>query len=343
MRLNLIGNGFDLYHGLPCAYYHFACYLAKNDPDFYVEMARMFGFKYMRYLGFPEDDAVFIADDLFWKTFEEKLGELDTTWLEESLLDDLGLEYPDDPVELEIPEVANSQAIVQKFTEWIVNTVNTSGNFETIKDMIGSNLLALNENDYYINFNYTQTLEEVYDISFSRVFHIHGECDLDAMGDIPALVVGHGNKKNIEKLEKRIKEIEDDGYYLSSQEVKNRMSEYEAELHILKDLRKNVDSLIVEMIHNLELRSINPDEIWIWGLSCGEVDKPYIMKLKSLFPGVKWEFSYFNESEKERRKEFVEELGLTNVEYFHFANNEANRISEMLITENNIEELEKVF
>ena len=43
------------------------------------------------------------------------------------------------------------------------------------------------------------------------------------------------------------------------------------------------------------------------------------------------------------REEFVEELGLTNVEYFHFANNEANRISEMLITENNIEELEKVF
>lgn len=342
MRLNLIGNGFDLYHGLPCAYYHFACYLAKNDPDFYVEMARMFGFEYKRYVGFPEDDTEFIADDLFWKTFEERLGELDPTWLEGSLLDDLGLEYPDDPVELEIPEVTNSDAIVQKFTEWIVSTVNTNGNFGTIKDMIGSNLLTLNKNDYFINFNYTQTLEKVYGISYSRVFHIHGECDLNDLEDDPALVVGHGNKENIEELEERIKEFEDSGYYLSSQEVKNRMSECEAELHILINLRKNVDSLIGEMIRNLKSHNIEPDEIWIWGLSCGEVDKPYIMKLNRLFPSVKWVFSYYSEGEKEWRKQFAEELGLVNVEYFHFANKDADIISERLIIENNIEELEKV-
>lgn len=341
MRLNLIGNGFDLYHGLPCKYFHFACYLAKYKPEFYTEMANMFGFKYIRHLGFPEDNVEFVADDFFWKTFEEKLGELDTTWLEESLQDDLGLEYPDDPVEVEIPEVANSQIIVQQFTEWIVNTVNTNANFEVIKDMMGSNLLTLNKNDYYINFNYTQTLEKVYGISYSRVFHIHGECDLDVSEDIPALVVGHGNKENIERLEEKITEIEDSGYYLSSQGVKNRMSEYEAEVHILKDLRKNVESLIVEMVDNLKSHNITPDEILVWGLSCGEVDKPYIRSLNSMFPSAKWVFSYYDKKEKEERKELAEELGLVNVEYFLFANTYVDFISERLIIENKIEELHK--
>lgn len=29
MRLNVIGNGFGLYHGLPSLYYYFGCFLAK--------------------------------------------------------------------------------------------------------------------------------------------------------------------------------------------------------------------------------------------------------------------------------------------------------------------------
>ena len=42
--LNIIGNGFDLYHGLPTSYYYFACYLLANDETFYDELANMYGF-----------------------------------------------------------------------------------------------------------------------------------------------------------------------------------------------------------------------------------------------------------------------------------------------------------
>lgn len=33
MRLNIIGNGFDLYHGLPSLYYYFGCFPAQNYVD----------------------------------------------------------------------------------------------------------------------------------------------------------------------------------------------------------------------------------------------------------------------------------------------------------------------
>lgn len=114
MRLNIIGNGFDLYHGFPCLYYYFGCFLVKHYLNFYEEMSQMFNFPCYRHVGYEEVEP--FVDNIFWQTFEESLGELDSTWMEESLIDDLGLEC-DDPVDIEIPEVANAESIKKKF--WI--------------------------------------------------------------------------------------------------------------------------------------------------------------------------------------------------------------------------------
>ncbi|MEK8746646.1 AbiH family protein, partial [Escherichia coli] len=35
MRLYIIGNGFDMRHGLPTGYKHFKSYVEKNDQDLY--------------------------------------------------------------------------------------------------------------------------------------------------------------------------------------------------------------------------------------------------------------------------------------------------------------------
>lgn len=32
-NLNVIGNGFDLYHGLPTSYYYFACYILSTNEE----------------------------------------------------------------------------------------------------------------------------------------------------------------------------------------------------------------------------------------------------------------------------------------------------------------------
>lgn len=337
MRLNLIGNGFDMYHGLPCSYFYFACFLAEKYYDFYVEMAKMFGFRYGISRGYPFDDIDgVIIDDIFWKTFEERLGELDSLWLEESLQDDLGLEIDDPPVKLDIPEEANSRIINEKFCEWVINTVNTSENFKIIKENIGDNKLKLSKKDYYINFNYTQVLEEIYGIDSSRINHIHGECYVHESNDNVSLIVGHGNDESIEYIQAQIDELEKDEYYIFNQALMNRMTEYETELQILRDLRKNVSFLKSDMMRDINFKGIVPEEICVWGLSCGEVDRPYIEELVKSFPKARWKFSYYSDDEKQERERFAHEVGIVDVDLFELKNPDDKYIREQMVKINNI-------
>ena len=335
MRLNIIGNGFDLYHGLPCSYYYFGCFLAKYYPDFYVEMSQMFGFSCYRSVGYEEVET--IVDNIFWRTFEERLGELDSTWMEDSLMDDLGLEC-DDPVDIVIPEVANAESIKKKFCDWIRMTVNTEENYRIVKSKIKRKKCKFSTEDYFINFNYTQTLQEVYKISNSLVYHIHGQCAFDE--EECDLIVGHGNVEAIRNLEKRIGEIESETYYLADQGVRNRLNEYKCERSILQDLRKNVGSLLYDLNFILDYKGLDVEEIWVWGLSCGDVDKPYIEFLRDRYPDAKWKFSYYDENEKSARERYAAEIGLdeSQVNYFKLNNSNSVDILEEIVLENDIEE-----
>lgn len=333
MRLNIVGNGFDLYHGLPCKYYYFGCFLAKNYYHFYEEMSKMYNFTYCKLVGYEEVETY--VDDIFWKTFEERLGVLDPTWMEGSLMDDLGLEN-DDPVDIEMPEESNSERIKEKFCEWIRVTVDLTENYKTIKSKIGKEKLKLSKRDYYVNFNYTKTLEEIYKIPESHVFHIHGLCD-DERGS--NLIIGHGNDEAIRWLDERINEIKNETYYLAEQSERNRLNEYKCEQLILSDLRKNVESLIEDLRYELDYAKINVDEIYVWGLSCGEVDRPYIKFLQEKYPSAKWKFSYYTIEEIAAREKLVEKLGLENVEYFELNNPNAEEICQDLVLQNGIEEL----
>lgn len=101
------------------------------------------------------------------------------------------------------------------------------------------------------------------------------------------LIVGHRNVDAIRDLEKRIGEIESETYYLADQGVRNRLNEYKCERSILRDLRKNVESLLHDLNFTLDYKRLDVEEIWVWGLSCGDVDKPYIEFLRDRYPDAK--------------------------------------------------------
>ena len=42
-KLYVIGNGFDLHHGLPCSYSDFEVWLQENRPNVYRNMNRIYG------------------------------------------------------------------------------------------------------------------------------------------------------------------------------------------------------------------------------------------------------------------------------------------------------------
>ena len=162
--LCLLGNGFDLYHGLPCDYYYFGCYLIKHYPDFYAELGRMYDFKVMARKPISDEIEWAVEYQLFWRYFEERLGKLDPLWLEDSLMDDLGLEYPDDAVDIEIPEITNADTIKKYFTEWVTDTLNTDFAMKVIEQKLENKKLEFAQDTYFVNFNYTPILEVMYQV-----------------------------------------------------------------------------------------------------------------------------------------------------------------------------------
>ena len=109
-NINIIGNGFDLYHGLPTRYYYFACHVLSQDEEFYDELAEMYGFTKGVMHQFIEELDRGIDDYGYWNEFERKLGLLSSNWIEYSLQDELDLEYPD-AVDLTIDRSSNVEKI----------------------------------------------------------------------------------------------------------------------------------------------------------------------------------------------------------------------------------------
>ncbi|MDO5151106.1 MAG: AbiH family protein, partial [Oscillospiraceae bacterium] len=321
----IIGNGFDLYHGLPSSYYYFGCYLVDHYEDFYVVMGNMYNFKTYSYRMHEEPEPA-IQYNLFWSDFEVNLGHLDSSWLECSLIDNLDLEWNEDAVELEVEGTENAKIVKDYFVEWVCKTLDTPIGFDIVEKSICENKLSLPGNSYFINFNYTSSLERLYKISEEDIFYIHGK----ANDDNPSLVVGHDNNQGINDLEKQIEEKESDLYSSYNQAMLNRINELKAEKKILENLYKPTSSIISDI--EIKLNGKHFEEIYVYGLSCGSVDIPYIKCLKSMFPEAKWHFSYYDEKEKEARKSLVDQvIEPDNATYFEFKNDNAAIIEQEII------------
>lgn len=146
--LVVVGNGFDLAHGLKTSFTDFRSWLINHDQG--------------RFLQSMEDIfyGLYDADkNKLWSEFESALGKVD--------IDDIHLEYQeifkgkdvfDDIIE---PTVL---FIGMNFTAWIKD-INT----QFVKPK-----LSLPKDALYLSFNYTDTLESVYGIPQKQICHIHG-------------------------------------------------------------------------------------------------------------------------------------------------------------------------
>jgi len=340
MRLNIIGNGFDLYHGLPCSYYYFGCYLISNHEDFYKEMAKMYGFAMGKTVGTYRDfELEWGVEDFFWREFEKHLGDFDSGWVEDTLQDDLGLEN-DDPIDLDLTEYENSGLIKQMFAEWVYETLDKEENYNVIKRNLRNNAakLKFDNEDCFINFNYTHILEEIYNVETDRILHIHGEC-LTGEGD--ELVIGHSNDERIEIVTELLEKYEENDY---DQASRNRKNEYRCILANLKDLRKDVTSNIFSCNYFLN-RQKEVTEVCVYGLSFGEVDIPYLKNIRNKYPNAKWKVSYYSLGEKREKAEILQtilNLPEKNFELFEFSNPCSDKITREIVKLQGIQEYEKI-
>lgn len=164
-RLYIIGNGFDLHHGIPSAYRDFARYLRKTDPTIYRLV-----------------DEYFSVDDAFWAEFEMRLADFDADSAVDyasQFLDDEG--HGDFQYELEQIATGLSSGLRERFAEWI-RSLHIPTRLEIDQPLV------IDRSATFLSFNYTTTLERTYDVPRSSILHIHGY----AADPSDSLILGHG-------------------------------------------------------------------------------------------------------------------------------------------------------
>lgn len=198
-KLFIIGNGFDIAHGLPTRYADFKDFLLNECGGQRAYMPSTF----MDPDGGTNPDRNITAGLLInlidnavsgpnWEDFEEAMARYDYISFFDDCDMNTAIEDDDDDemyhaiyrrediasdLGISIIEVKNF------FAEW-VDTIELN----TIPQKRFCSLFA--PEDLFLTFNYTETLEQIYKIQSSNICHIHGR-----QGD-DDIVVGHGEDSN---------------------------------------------------------------------------------------------------------------------------------------------------
>lgn len=291
MYLYIIGNGFDLHHGINSKYTDFRNWLDQTNCDLLCRVEDIYG----------------CCDSDWWGNFEKQLASLDAICFSADIAfehePDLASEHCDstwDEAEREVEMHLNSlfSELRECFREWILQLNRPSF----------YNKIILRKHDaIFINFNYTTTLEDLYGIDPFKILHIHGciKCEEE-------FILGHG--KSYEELQdlNRIKRpitssvLDDDldqiHYYGSEFHERLALS---AAIRGVASQRKPVQEIIQK--NRFFFKSLKDiDLIYVYGMSLSEIDRPYLSFFANRFKEVTWEFSAFNNDDRTNIESFCE-------------------------------------
>lgn len=308
-KLYIIGNGFDLAHDLPTKYADFRDWLKdvhyeieKNNDytDFMVSMEQIFA-----HSSYNDGSTIEL-----WSDFENALGNLQIDQFIKKVADDNAIQDPEDEYYNDPGYLANQvhnfveqiymqhalEYVRSLFREWILNIPNYD-DIEpcfTIEDIETEGL--------FLTFNYTNTLETVYNIQPEQILHIHG-CIFQEGSEI---IVGHENMYNRELYN----EIEEELFGVDV-EIFPMMVE------VMNGLRKNTKQIIQQnkdWFENLKNQGIK--EIYLYGLSFGEIDDAYYKEIYEQIPDAHWIFAIYAETKGIERsnvrniRNFIDRIGI---------------------------------
>lgn len=236
-KLYIIGNGFDLKHGLPSRYSDFAEFCKKINWELYEQLTLLF----------PK-----ISGESLWSNFEKGLGEVDESILRKKFYEPYKKNCSNDKF------LCLHENLKLAFKDWVLNLRGLTNNLHKH--------YFFDANSYFISFNYTDTLETVYGIEGSKIKHIHGFAHRGEEEFKTDYIFGHNKEK--EKTSMPIDSYE----YLSADLINGLAKEYKTEdlRNKLKEWRIDfkdiftlghsldfVDAKYFELLHN-----IFPDARW---------------------------------------------------------------------------------
>lgn len=282
-KLYIIGNGFDLWHGIPSGYWNFKEYVRQRDREVFNAV----------------EDYLPAGDD--WSSLEFALADIDV----DNIIDDLGHfmgSYGEDDwsdsghhdFQYEVEQVVGrlSSQLRMLFGEWIRTlAIPTPATASAM-------LKQVDVDAAFLNFNYTSTLQELYAVADDRVLHIHGDAKM--LDD--ELILGHAwnpehrkslnDRDDIEEIDTRLMEAHDilDDYFSKT--------------------FKPSEKLIIE--HQAFFKQLDAVcTVYVLGHSLSTVDLPYLDALikAPAVAAARWHVACLNEEEWSEKRERLAQIG----------------------------------
>ncbi|KQR19144.1 hypothetical protein ASF79_15860 [Agreia sp. Leaf335] len=254
----MLGNGFDLQHGLPTMYDPHLKTLAIRDERFPGEW-----------------ESYSIGGDL-WSNVEEQLAYPDL---------DLILEHLDQfSPDLLSDRESDRDGIIHEaerllsfpLVEFAQNADDKLEGAIALQKFTG----LFRPDDYFLTFNYTHTLERLYGVDSSRVLHLHGEVGVSTLvlGYAPGALLGT-------KILRQWDDKDNFEFYRSRAycAVSRRIADFE---------KVYQHGAVTEFTSRV---AWPPSRVLVYGHSFGSVDKPYFDNLVGRFRDVPWMVCAFND------------------------------------------------
>jgi len=281
--LYIIGNGFDIHHGVPSRFSDFEKHLRTEAPSLHDLVER--------FLPVGED----------WSDLEAALAGLHVDEIIDyaaMFLMSCGAEDWSDAghhdYQYEVKQIVQGLSSVLKaaFSAWVV----------TLPIPCRSEVTApvyIDPTSRFLTFNYTDTLSAVYDVPDANVLFIHGRAEDDSKG----LVLGHAwNPAHIPSLN----DVPDPG------SMDTRMIEGNVIINdFFGETFKNTKAIIeanTAFFNNL----MDITRIYVLGHSLSYVDREYFVAIANNIDlaNVKWIISYYRDTEIQSHRDFMSELGI---------------------------------
>ena len=295
-NLYIIGNGFDLHHGVRCDFEDFMKWLKKNDKSLFTDLTQVY------------DDA---ENNNWWRDFENSLAQLNINYYANKKGNLYDPEYIKDGSIEEKTEYA-SQRVIEEFGKIKDSLRNDFQNWLSMayeNCFKNKKIQFPNEDSIFLTFNYTKTLEDIYEIDAKRIYHIHGVID-----DKDSMEFGHG--LGVEELDNMLKSQEPRIDEVWNKNL-NRMirlqivtpkhkelaaySTIESIVSLKKDVEKCIEKnkRFFNEIHDVE-------RIYVYGFSFSYIDIPYLEKIiRRTKPETHWVISWHSQDDKRRIMDFV--------------------------------------
>lgn len=274
-NLVIIGNGFDLHHGIRSSYAHFREWLMYQHPMLYKEFIKVYGKQVLK--------------GEWWNDFEINLGNLDFVRFYKKCHREIPVRIWKEFVKHRsegsgLPNSINWCPAGNRLASlyFILDTVMKQWvrNISSLLDP--SNCIEMPiANTLFLTFNYTNILEHLYRIPNNQILHIHGsvengddlifghnespialECQYDSIGQ------GKPDDPDIQKIETEFGKKEK---YPS-----NYMSKY-------SDFFQSLSQV---------------SNVYAYGFSFSDLDFPYIGRIREIAPHAQWTISYYGETGK---------------------------------------------